>query len=105
MKSLKSLRVLKGQFSNYISLLDIETIDLKQEQLVKIQKRGLKESAWFQFLVTLKFWIDDDSPAFEKTDLFIEKSVKASFDLIDSTPLKSLIDLGKFIFKEKIHVN
>ena len=105
LKSLKSLRVLKGQFSNYISLLDIETIDLKQEQLEKIQKRGLKESAWFQLLLTLKFWMDDDSPAFEKTDLFIEKSVKASFDLIDSTPLKSLIDLGKFIFKEKIHVN
>ena len=105
LKSLKSLGALKKQFSNYIQLLNISTIDLRQEQLVKIQKRGLKESAWFQLLVTLKFWMDDSSPAFEKTDLFIEKSVKASFDLIDTTPFKSIIDLGKFIYKEKIHMN
>jgi len=105
LKLLKSLTVLKKHFSNYIALLDIETIDFKQEQLEKIQKRGLKESAWLQLLITLRFWMDDQSPSFEKTDIFIEKSVKASFDLIDTTPLRSIIDLGKFIYKEKIHMN
>jgi hypothetical protein len=53
----------------------------------------------------MKFWLDDTSPSFEKTDIFIEKSVKASFDLIDTTPLKSIIDFGKFLYKEKIHNN
>jgi tetracycline repressor-like protein len=53
----------------------------------------------------MKFWIDDTSPSFEKTDIYIEKSVQASFDLIDTTPLKSLIDFGKFLYKEKIHSN
>lgn len=105
LKTIKTLSTLKSEFSNYIALLDIETIDFKQEQLDKIQMRGIKETAWLQLLITLKFWMDDSSPSFEKTDLFIEKSVKASFDLIDTTPIKSIIDLGKFIFKEKIHMN
>ncbi|WP_299126336.1 TetR family transcriptional regulator C-terminal domain-containing protein [uncultured Winogradskyella sp.] len=105
LKSLKTLSHLKKSFTNYIELLDIKTVDLKQEKLVKIKNRGVKESAWFQLLVTIKFWIDDTSTSFEKTDIFIEKSVQASFDLIDTTPLKSLIDFGKFLYKEKIHSN
>ena len=55
--------------------------------------------------MTLKFWLDDTSPSFEKTDIYIEKSVKASFELMNTAPLESLIDFGKFIFKEKIHTN
>lgn len=102
LKTLKTLSKLKQRFSNYIEHLNIQTIDFKQDQLEKIQNRGLKETAWLQLLITMKFWIDDTSPAFEKTDIFIEKSVKASFDLIDTTPLKSLIDLGKFLYKEKM---
>lgn len=102
LKTLKTLSKLKQRFSNYIEHLNIQTIDFKQDQLEKLQNRGLKETAWLQLLITMKFWIDDTSPAFEKTDIFIEKSVKASFDLIDTTPLKSLIDLGKFLYKEKM---
>ena len=45
--------------------------------------------------------MEDESPAFEKTDIYIEKSVKASFELMNIAPLESLIDFGKFIFKEK----
>jgi hypothetical protein len=105
LKSLKTLGKLKQRFINYIEHLNIKTLDLKQEQLQRFQNRSLKETAWLQLLVTMKFWLDDTSPSFEKTDLFIEKSVRASFDLIDTTPLKSLIDLGKFLYKEKMHSN
>ena len=103
LKSIEALSELKKSFSEYIENLDIQTIDLKEERLEKLQLRSLKESAWFQLLVTMKFWLDDTSSSFEKTDIFIEKSVKASFDLIGTTPLKSIIDFGKFLFKEKIH--
>ena len=105
LKSLATLTELKKSFSEYIESLNIQTIDLKEERLEKLQQRSIKESAWFQLLVTIKFWLDDTSASFEKTDIFIEKSVKASFDLIDTTPLKSIIDFGKFLFKEKIHNN
>ncbi|WP_179346480.1 TetR family transcriptional regulator C-terminal domain-containing protein [Winogradskyella ursingii] len=102
LKSLKKLSKLKKHFTNYIEFLDIKSIDLKQEQLEKIQNRSIKESMWLQLLLTIKFWLDDTSASFEKTDIYIEKSVNSSFDLMDTTPLQSLIDFGKFIYKEKI---
>jgi hypothetical protein len=43
----------------------------------------------------------DSSPNFEKTDALIEKSVKASFEIIESFPLQSVVDLGKFLWKER----
>ena len=105
MKYLRVLSQLKRSFNNYIERLGINLIDVQQDQLQKIQTKGLKESAWFQLLVTMKFWLDDTSTSFEKTDIFIEKSVRASFDLIDITLLKSIIDFGKFLFKEKMQMN
>ncbi|SNQ44293.1 TetR family transcriptional regulator C-terminal domain-containing protein [Cellulophaga lytica] len=99
------LSKLKESFTNYITHLEIETIDLKQEKLEKIQQKTLNESAWIQLLITIKFWLDDTSSSFEKTDIFIEKSVNTTFDLLDTKPLQSIIDLGKFIYKKKINMN
>ncbi len=99
--NLKLLSKLKQSFTHYIDSIGIELIETKQDQLDKIQRNGLKETAWIQLLLTLKFWMDDTSASFEKTDVFIEKSVNTSFDMLDVVPLKSLIDFGKFIFKEK----
>ena len=66
---------------------------------------SIQQSAWLQLMITIKFWLEDTSPSFEKTDIFIEKAVNTSFDLIDIKPLKSIIDLGKFLYKEKMHMN
>ena len=105
LKSMGVLKDLKRVFTDYIASLEIDLIDIKQEQIDRIQQRGLKETAWFQLLLTLKFWIDDTSPGFEKTDIFIEKSVNTSFDVLNVAPIRTLIDFGKFIFKEKIQMN
>ena len=105
LKGLKVLSGLKQHFTAYINTLEIQMLDIKQEQLEKIQERALKESAWFQLLLTMKFWLDDTSSSFEKTDIFIEKSVNTNFDVIDIAPLKSVLDLGKFLFKEKFQMN
>ena len=105
LKKLRSLIKLKQRFTNFIDDLEITLLKVKQETLDKVQNKTLKESAWFQLLVTIKFWLDDTSPSFEKTDIFIEKTVNTSFDLIDVKPLKSVIDLGKFLMKEKMHMS
>ncbi len=105
LKGLKILSGLKKHFSHYTEELGIQLLDIKQEQFEKIQQRSLKESAWLQLLITMKFWMDDTSPSFEKTDIFIEKSVNTSFDVLNVAPLKSVIDFGKFLFKEKMHMN
>jgi hypothetical protein len=101
LRSLSKLSELRKEFMSFYNQLEIEKIDLKQEKLIEIQEKSMSEMAWFQFLFTLKFWIEDTSIAFEKTDIFIEKSVNTSFDLMDTTPLKSLIDFGKFMWQEK----
>jgi len=105
LKKLTVLSNLKTSFTNYIDSLEIETIDLKQKNIVQIQQKSIKETAWLQLLITMKFWLNDSSANFEKTDIFIEKSVNTSFDVIDSTPLKSIIDFGKFLYKEKMNAN
>lgn len=102
LKKMKVLMPLKEKFRDFIKSLNIKTVDLKQDKLNKFKEKSIEEIAWAQLLITIKFWLDDTSPSFEKTDLFIEKSVNASFDLIDTTPLENIIDFGKFFFKEKI---
>jgi hypothetical protein len=105
LKKLKSLKSLRTAYLKYIEELNIDRIELKQETLEKIQNKSIKESSWFQLVITMKFWLDDVSPSFEKTDIFIEKSINAGFDLMDIKPLKSIIDFGKFILKEKVNYN
>lgn len=85
--------------------MDLEKIDFKQNNINQLNEKSIEEMAWNQLLFTLKFWIEDRSHSFEKTDIFIEKSVNASFDLLDITPIKNIIDFGKFFFKEKIKPN
>ena len=53
----------------------------------------------------LKFWVEDTSESFEKTDQAIEKSVQTAFDVFDNTPLSALLDFGKFLWKEKFVVS
>jgi hypothetical protein len=102
LKKVKLLAKLKKKFCAYIDDLEFDKIDLPSSALSDIQDKSFQEAAWIQLLLIMKFWLDDDSMSFEKTDIFIEKSVNAGFDIIDASRLKSVIDLGKFILKEKI---
>ena len=102
LKNIKKLDLLRKHFKNFFQSLEIEKLDLQEEKLIEFQEKSMNEMAWIQFALLLKFWIDDTSTSFEKTDIFIEKSVNASFDLMDIKPLKSLFDLGKFMWKEKV---
>ena len=103
LKNLVQLTTLRNSFKEYVSEILTDDYRLEQEKLQKFQEKGIQESAWLQLMLTIKFWVDDESAAFEKTDIFIEKSVNASFELMNVAPLNHLIDLGKFLFKEKIY--
>jgi len=100
--ALKLLSKLRLTFLKYVEAeIYTDSIDLKNKTLNSISKKGVNETAWAQLLFTIQFWIEDSSPNFEKTDIFIEKSVKASFDLKNIKPLESVIDFAKFLWKEK----
>ncbi len=105
LENLKKLKGLRSKFLNYIDQLDIEVLQIKNKQLEQIKDSVVQETYWIQLMLTLKFWLDDTSTSFEKTDIFIEKSINASFDLINISPLKSFVDFGKFLIKEKISMN
>lgn len=99
MEQLKELRLHIKQFAT--ELIN----DGNTEKTLKITKHNPKlfsEGAWLQFVFILKFWMDDDSAGFEKTDIAIEKSINTVFDVFDNTPLDNIIDFGKFLFKEKM---
>ena len=74
----------------------------KNVKLLQRNERIFSEAAWLQTLFLLKFWMDDHSPQFEKTDVAIEKSVNTVFDVFDNTPLERVLDFGKFLFKERM---
>jgi AcrR family transcriptional regulator len=59
------------------------------------------DGLWLNFLFVLKFWIDDRSNAFEKTDAAIEKSVNLALDLMGRSPLDAALDFGKFLFQNR----
>ena len=103
LKNLMQLSGLRIGFKNYITEIISDEVRTQHEKFQNFQEKAIQETSWIQFLLTMKFWLDDESPAFEKTDLYIEKSVKATFELMNIAPIDSLIDFGKFIFKEKIY--
>ncbi|RTY74750.1 TetR family transcriptional regulator C-terminal domain-containing protein [Flavobacterium sp. LS1R10] len=103
LKKLMQLSGLRNSFRNYLSEIISDEFRTQQEKLQNFQEKSFQEASWIQLLLTLKFWLDDASAAFEKTDIYIEKSVKVTFELMNIAPIDSLIDFGKFIFKEKIY--
>ena len=105
LKSVKLLNGFRKRFMAYLDTLELETPDIPNEKLDAYKMRAINESFWFQFVSVLKFWMDDQSSNFEKTDIFIEKSVTASFDLMHIAPIKSVLDLGRFLVKEKFSMN
>lgn len=105
LQSVKKLLPLKRDFQLFIRSLEISEpmMENTTESMAKIERlknKGIEELYWGHFMATLKFWLDDTSSNFEKTDIFIEKSVDTSFEFLEVKPLKKLVDLGKFLFKE-----
>ena len=105
LNTLKKLKPLRKKFLEFVDELELVGFEIKNKRIDDIKDNVVNESYWIQALVTLKFWLDDDSTDFEKTDLFIEKSIAASFELAHTKPLKSVVDFGKFLFKEKMGAN
>ena len=102
MKSLKELSELRKAIKGFAGEIIQESNDEKQLRILKHPVSIFSEGAWVQTLFILKYWMDDNSPGFEKTDVAIEKSVRVIFDVFETTPLESIIDFGKFLWKEKM---
>lgn len=102
LKNLGQLKGLRKQVKSFASELVREENSAKSVKILKQSETIFAEGVWLQFLFLLKFWLDDDSPQFESTDVAIEKSVNTAFDVFDNTPLEKVVDLGKFLWKERM---
>jgi hypothetical protein len=102
LKHLKQMKGFRNRFKQYI----VDTVKSVSSESFgrfdKVTEPVYAEGAWIQFLFLFKFWMDDTSKGFEKTDVLIEKSVNTVVDLLNTKPLESLFDLGKFLWKEKM---
>ncbi len=57
------------------------------------------DALWLQLMFVINFWVDDQSTDFERTDEAIEKGLNVTFDLMATSPLDSMIEYGKFLFR------
>lgn len=94
---LSSLRMMFKAFTTEL----IEDGNVDKPSYLQHPPKIFSEAAWVQLSFLIKFWIEDSSADFEKTDQAIEKSVQTAFDVFDNTPLSTLVDFGKFLWKEK----
>ncbi|MCB7480907.1 TetR family transcriptional regulator C-terminal domain-containing protein [Christiangramia sediminis] len=102
LKNLDQLKNLRKRIRSYAKTLIQDGNSDKTLKLFQQNEMIFSEGVWVQFLFLLKFWMDDNSAAFESTDVAIEKSVNTVFDLFDNTPLERVVDLGKFLWKERM---
>lgn len=102
LKNHQKLVGLRKVFFQYIAGLGFEEMALPPNTpFEKWPQKSRQAIAWVQLMSTLKFWMEDTSPSFEKTDIYIEKAVNASFDLMEMKPIHHLVDFAKFLWQER----
>ena len=104
LSTLQKLHELKSEHQKFIKTLDfndLEILEKAKDSIKNFNEKSRAEALWLHFLSIIEFWQKDESPSFEKTDLFIEKTIDTGFEFLNNEPLKKIIDLGKFLWKEK----
>lgn len=104
-RMLQSLRESHKQFMNTLNFNEWEIIEKAKEDIRRFNEKSRQEALWLHLVSTIDFWKKDTSPDFEKTDIFLEKTVDTGFELMENQPLKKVVDLGKFLWKEKFKTN
>lgn len=102
LKTLKTLEGLREEYTDFIQSLEIQSPDAIIDNLANFVDKGMAKASYGQLLFVLKFWMEDTSPSFEKTDVLIEKSLHAGFEVLNTKPINTFVDLGKFLWKEKM---
>jgi hypothetical protein len=100
-KILRNLRETHRQFINTLDFKEWEIFEKAKRDIRTFNEKSRQEALWLHLVFALNFWKKDTSPDFEKTDIFIEKTIDTGFEFIENEPLRKVLDLGKFLWKEK----
>lgn len=104
-KSLQNLRETHRQFISTLDFKEWEMFEKAKQDIRKFNEKSRQEAFWVHLVSAIDFWTKDTSPDFEKTDIFIEKTIDTGFELMDNEPLRKVFDLGKFLWKEKFKMS
>lgn len=97
----KEMKPFKRVFKKYIDYLlkaGKETGEIAKRPLIG---QPIEEIAWLQLPFILGFWIKDHSRHQEKTDVAVDKTVNMTFDFLSRTPVDSMFDFTRFLFKNR----
>lgn len=83
---LGTMKTLREAFLNFAKQTLENPIKTNVKKINTIQNKMMAEGAWLQFMSIIGYWLNDSTPNFEKTDIYIEKSVRAGFDLVQTLP-------------------
>ncbi len=104
-QSMKSLpldaKEFKEKFKDFAGEIILEGKETQEIANRPIISDRYDEALWLQAAFVFRYWLDDRSPRFEKTDAAIEKSVNLSFDLMGKSALDSFLDFAKFLYQNK----
>ncbi|WP_316792868.1 TetR family transcriptional regulator C-terminal domain-containing protein [Pedobacter frigoris] len=101
---LSGVKPIFEHFAEEIINEGLESGELAERRFIS---KKYKDAVWLQFAFIVKFWMNDESADFEKTDEAIEKGINVTFDLFQHSPIDNLLEYGKFLsrnsrFKEKM---
>lgn len=103
-QEIRALQNLRETHRRFVATLDFnewEMIEKAKQDIRRFNEKARQETLWLHLVSAIDFWKKDTSPDFEKTDIFVEKTIDTGFELMDNEPLRKVIDLGKFLWKEK----
>jgi hypothetical protein len=95
------LKGFKSNFKDFVNELILEGKETEEIAERPYVSDRYDEALWLQVPFLFRFWLKDDSPAFEKTDAAIEKSVNLAFDLMGKSAVDSFVDFAKFLFQSR----
>lgn len=97
-KEATAFKVKFKEFASDIILEGKETEEIANRPFIS---EKYDEAMWIQLWFVFQYWLNDNSPRFEKTDAAIEKSVNLAFDLMGKSALDSFLDFAKFMYQSK----
>ena len=78
MSNLKTLRILFKGFATEL----IEEGNINKSSYLQHSPKIFSEAAWLQLCFLLKFWVEDTSESFEKTEVYFQKHQKLSEQIL-----------------------
>lgn len=100
LQNLKKIATLRSTYLDFIVSINLQMSDFGNHTIGQIMHKSVSEVSWGQFIYTLNYWLNDVSPKFEKTHVLIDKCINTGFDLLKTSTVESILDLGKFLFSD-----